>query len=295
MTACACDVRLGDGVASVSRPLANVGKRSRRFACGPRRADRLIVDVQYAATPRTAACERRRLAPRRNPHAAEARRCDAARRPLGTLTNTQPAAAPPKPAPKPAVYRCDHCFSFTGSYAAVAAHEATCPCAAPSIKREAATPPPAAPAPKRRVPLWVLVCFLWAGYEAARPIPQPVCPARRGSFDGLPIEQLADVAASESTALVVHEEVGYGVAGKLGNAASRRFCTGFVCCCALPHDVSAPLETKIKTLQPVRARCPAPPPTPTVKQPPSRHKESRATPLCHHSPLSGRDSSRRSG
>ena len=49
---------------------------------------------------------------RRNPHAAETM---AARRPLGTLTNTQPAAAPPKPAPKPAVYRCDHCFSFTGS------------------------------------------------------------------------------------------------------------------------------------------------------------------------------------
>ena len=50
----------------------------------------------------------------------------AARRPLGTLTNTQPAAAPPKPPQqKPAVYRCDHCFSFTGSYAAVAAHEAT--------------------------------------------------------------------------------------------------------------------------------------------------------------------------
>ena len=71
----------------------------------------------------------------------------AARRPLGTLTNTQPAAAPPKPAPKPAVYRCDHCFSFTGSYAAVAAHEATCPCAAPSIKREVVTPPPAAPHP----------------------------------------------------------------------------------------------------------------------------------------------------
>ena len=143
----------------------------------------------------------------------------AARRPLGTLTNNiQPAAAPPKPAPKPAVYRCDHCFSFTGSYAAVAAHEATCPCAAPSIKREAAPPPPAAPAPKRRVPLWVLVCFLWAGYEAARPIPQPVCPARPRPFDEILIEQLADVAASESTALVVREEVGYGVAGKLGNA-----------------------------------------------------------------------------
>ena len=142
----------------------------------------------------------------------------AARRPLGTLTNTQPAAAPPKPAPKPAVYRCDHCFSFTGSYAAVAAHEATCPCAAPSIKREAAPPPPAAPAPKRRVPLWVLVCFLWAGYEAARPLPQPVCPARPRPFDEILIEQLADVAASESVALVVHEPTGYGVAGKLGNA-----------------------------------------------------------------------------
>ena len=144
----------------------------------------------------------------------------AARRPLGTLTNTQPAAPPPtKPAaPKPAVYRCDHCFSFTGSYAAVAAHEASCPCAAPSIKREAAPPPPAAPAPKRRVPLWVLVCFLWAGYEAARPLPQPVCPARPRPFDEILIEQLADVAASESVALVVREEVGYGVAGKLGNA-----------------------------------------------------------------------------
>ena len=145
----------------------------------------------------------------------------AARRPLGTLTNTQPAAAPPptKPAaPKPAVYRCDHCFSFTGSYAAVAAHEATCPCAAPSVAREVVTPPPAAPAPKRRIPLWVLVCVLWAGYEAARPIPQPVCPARPRPFDEILIEQLADVAASESTALVVREDVGYGVAGKLGNA-----------------------------------------------------------------------------
>ena len=147
----------------------------------------------------------------------------AARRPLGALTNQQQTAAPQpqKPqaaAPRPAVYRCDHCFSFTGSYAAVAAHEATCPCAAPSIKREAAPPPPAAPAPKRRVPLWVLVCFLWAGYEAARPLPQPVCPARPRPFDEILIEQLADVAASESTALVVHEEVGYGVAGKLGNA-----------------------------------------------------------------------------
>ena len=126
----------------------------------------------------------------------------AARRPLGTLTNTQPAAPPPtKPAaPKPAVYRCDHCFSFTGSYAAVAAHEATCPCAAPSIKREAAPPPPAAPAPKRRVPLWVLVCFLWAGYEAARPLPQPVCPARPRPFDEILIEQLADVARRSARA-----------------------------------------------------------------------------------------------
>ncbi len=150
----------------------------------------------------------------------------AARRPLGALTNQQQAAAPQPPKnqaaalqrPRPAVYRCDHCFSFTGSYAAVAAHEATCPCAAPSIKREVVTPPPAAPAPKRRVPLWVLVCILWAGYEAARPIPQPVCPARPRPFDEILIEQLADVAASESTALVVREDVGYGVAGKLGNA-----------------------------------------------------------------------------
>ena len=78
--------------------------------------------------------------------------------------------------------------------------------------------PAAAPAPKRRVPLWVLVCILWAGYEAARPIPQPVCPARPRPFDEILIEQLADVAASESTALVVREDVGYGVAGKLGNA-----------------------------------------------------------------------------
>ena len=177
--------------------------------------------LQYAATQRTAVCATcaaSECVEDRN--ACSAAETMAARRPLGTLTNTQPAAPPPtKPAaPKPAVYRCDHCFSFTGSYAAVAAHEATCPCAAPSIKREAAAPPPAAPAPKRRVPLWVLVCFLWAGYEAARPIPQPVCPARPRPFDEILIEQLADVAASESTALVVHEEVGYGVAGKLGNA-----------------------------------------------------------------------------
>ena len=79
-------------------------------------------------------------------------------------------------------------------------------------------PPPVAPSPKRRIPLWVLVCVLWAGYEAARPIPQPVCPARPRPFDEILIEQLADVAASESTALVVREDVGYGVAGKLGNA-----------------------------------------------------------------------------
>ena len=109
-----------------------------------------FIAPQCASTQRTAVCA---TAPRRegveDRNAAEATdETMAARRPLGTLTNTQQqAAAPPKPAPKPAVYRCDHCFSFTGSYAAVAAHEATCPCAAPSIKREVVTPPPAAPAP----------------------------------------------------------------------------------------------------------------------------------------------------
>ena len=95
-----------------------------------------FIAPQCASTQRTAVCA---TAPRRegveDRNAAEATdETMAARRPLGTLTNTQPAAAPPptKPAaPKPAVYRCDHCFSFTGSYAAVAAHEATCPCAAP--------------------------------------------------------------------------------------------------------------------------------------------------------------------
>ena len=45
-----------------------------------------------------------------------------------------------------------------------------------------------------------------------------MCPARPRPFDEILIEQLADVAASESVALVVREEVGYGVAGKLGNA-----------------------------------------------------------------------------
>ena len=179
-----------------------------------------FIALQCIATQRTAlcaTCAASECVEDRN--ACSAAETMAARRPLGTLTNTQQqAAAPPKPAPKPAIYRCDHCFSFTGSYAAVAAHEATCPCAAPSIKREVVPPPPAAPSPKRRIPLWVLVCVLWAGYEAARPIPQPVCPARPRPFDEILIEQLADVAASESTALVVREDVGYGVAGKLGNA-----------------------------------------------------------------------------
>ena len=37
-------------LASVSRPLAKTFAKRHCFACGPRRADRLIVDVQRAAT-----------------------------------------------------------------------------------------------------------------------------------------------------------------------------------------------------------------------------------------------------
>ena len=162
----------------------------------------------------------------------------AARRPLGALTNAQPAAAaaPPKPAAaKAAVYRCDHCSNFTGSYAAVVAHEATC--AAPSAARVVAKPPPpraaAAAVPQPRaaaaVPqpppasrdrrLLVFVCLLWAGWEATRIRPQPICPARPRPFHEVLTEQLAEVAASESVALVVRDEAaGFCVAGKLGNA-----------------------------------------------------------------------------
>lgn len=173
----------------------------------------------------------------------------AARRPLGALTNAQPAAAaaPPKPAAaKAAVYRCDHCSNFTGSYAAVVAHEATCACAAPSAARVVAKPPPpraaAAAVPQPRaaaavpqpcaaaaVPqpppasrdrrLLVFVCLLWAGWEATRIRPQPICPARPRPFHEVLTEQLAEVAASESVALVVRDEAaGFCVAGKLGNA-----------------------------------------------------------------------------
>ena len=93
----------------------------------------------------------------------------AARRPLGTLTNTQPAAAPPKPAPKPAVYRCDHCFSFTGSLTAAVA--AAPPGELPLRRAVYQTRSGAAAARRAGTetarPLWVLVCFLWAGYEGA--------------------------------------------------------------------------------------------------------------------------------